>query len=150
MLDKLRETFRSRQRLTPEQYLAKLTARGLHPDGSPILDPIPIAPPIGYKKAPSMVEIVRDMVRSEKLKQEAEAAGHESFEESEDFDVDDEPVQMRSRWENQFDPPLDEILKAGKEALAAKKSAPQAAPGGEGAQPPREPPAPAEAVPEEP
>lgn len=123
VIDKLRETFRPRQRLTPEEYLAKLTRKGLHPDGTPVLDPVPVAPPIGYKKTPSMVEIVRDMVRGERLRQEAIAAGHETFEESEDFDVGDEPELMRSPWENQFDPPLEEILAAGRASLAEKKKA---------------------------
>lgn len=150
VLDKLREAFRPRQRLTPEQYLKKLTARGLHPDGTPIVSNVPLAPPIGYKKQPSMVEIVRDMVRGERLKQEAMAAGHETFEEAEDFEIGDEPELLRSPWENQFDPPIDEVLKAGREAIQARQKAPEPEPGGEGAKPPRKPPAPAAAVPEEP
>lgn len=121
MLDKLLETFRPRHRLTPEEYLAKLTAKGLNPDGTPKLDPVPLAPPIGYKKSPSMVEIVRDMVRSERLAQEALRSGHETFEEAEDFDVGDEPDQMPSPWENEFEPDLKTILEAGKAALAEKE-----------------------------
>lgn len=126
-------------RLTREEYLAKLTARGLHPDGTPILDPTPIAPPIGYKKHPSMVEIVRDMVRSEKLAAEAAAAGHETFEESEDFAVGDDGEQMRSPWENEHDPDLAEILKAGAEVLRERKAREQAE--ATGRKPPRKPPA---------
>lgn len=129
VLSKLREVFRSRPGLTPEEYAAKLLSKGLHPDGTPILDPTPMAPPIGYKKHPSMVEIVRDMVRSERLAQEAANMGHETFEESEDFDVGDEPEQLRSGWENDFDPPLEVLLQAGREALEAKK-------GGAGGVPP--------------
>lgn len=158
VIDKLRETFRPRVRLTPEQYLAKLTRYGLNADGTPKLDPVPLAPPIGYKKAPSMVEIVRDMVRSEKLRAEAEAAGHETFEESEDFDVPDEEPVMRSPWENQFDPPLEELLAAGKAALAEKRSqtspeaptSPKTKSGGAGGTPPRKPPVEAAEAPEEP
>lgn len=102
------EKLKSRRapRLTLEQYAAKLLSRGLHPDGTPILDPVPMAPPIGYKKQPSMVEIVRDMVRSERLAQEAMAADKETFEESEDFDVGDEPGMPASPWANDFDPPV--------------------------------------------
>lgn len=141
VIDKLRETFRPRQRLTVEQYAAKLLAKGLHPDGSQILDPVPMAPPIGYKKTPSMVEIVRDMVRSEKLAQAARESGHETFEESEDFDIGDEPELMRSPWENQFDPPIEELLKAGREAMAAKEAQKEAQAakkkaGGAGGRPP--------------
>lgn len=133
IVDKLRETFRPQFRLTPEEYAQKLLSKGLNPDGTPILDPTPLAPPIGYKKHPSMVEIVRDMVRSEKLAQAARESGAETFEESEDFDVDDEPELMRSPWENDFDPPLETLLQAGREALAARQAA-----GGEGGAPPSE------------
>jgi len=131
---KLLELFRPRHRLTPEEYAKKLLSKGLHPDGSPILDPTPLAPPIGYKKAPSMVEIVRDMVRSEKLAQAAREAGHETFEESEDFDVGDEPDVMTSPWENQYEPDLKDILAAGREAIAQREKAA----GGAGGIPPAE------------
>lgn len=91
-------------RLTLEEYAAKLMAKGLHADGTPVLDPVPMAPPIGYKKQPSMVEIVRDMVRSERLAQEAASADLETFEESEDFDVGDEPGMPATPWVAEFDP----------------------------------------------
>lgn len=120
-------TWRKPKRLTKEEYLQKLTEKGLHADGTPVLDPLPIAPPIGYVKAPSMVEIVRDMVRGERLRQEAEAAGYETFEESEDFDVGDEDVHARSPYENEFDPPIGELLAAGREEVAKKESAAKAA-----------------------
>jgi len=138
--------FRKPKRLTLEEYFAKLKEKGLNQDGSPILDPTPVAPPIGYKKTPSMVEIVRDMVRSEKLAQEAAQSGHETFEESEDFDIGDDPELLRSPYENEFDPPLNELLSAGeaeqrrKQALQEAGTAPQKpAPsdqGGAGGQPP--------------
>lgn len=105
------------RRITQEEYLAKMLAHGKNPDGTVKFDPTPIAPPIGYKKQPSMVEIVREMVRGERLAQAAREGGHETFEESEDFDVDDEPSQLRSEWENDFDPPLAELLKAGQEVV---------------------------------
>lgn len=109
--------------MTVEEYFQKLLSKGLNPDGTPILDPTPMAPPIGYKRHPSMVEIVRDMVRSERLRQEAVEAGHETFEESEDFEIDDDPLPLQSPWENQHDPSLEELLAAGREAMAAKQAA---------------------------
>lgn len=132
--------FRAARRPDPlsiEEYFAKLKEKGLNPDGTQVLDPVPMAPPIGYKKHPSMVEIVRDMVRSEKLAQEALAAGHETFEESEDFDVDDDGPLMRSPWENDHDPSIDELLAAGRQALAARQAAAGES-GGEGGSPPSE------------
>lgn len=58
-------------------------------DGHEQPDPTPMAPPIGYNPQPSLRDQIRDMVRSEKLRLEAEAAGAETFEESNDFDVGD-------------------------------------------------------------
>lgn len=120
MAEKIRQIRKPKQ-LSLEDYAAKLIAKGLNPDGTVMADPVPMAPPIGYKKHPSMVEIVRDMVRSERLAQEVAASGSETFEESEDFDIDDEYL-LHSQWENDFDPPLSEILKAGQEAIAAREA----------------------------
>lgn len=109
-----------------EEYLAKLVARGLNEDGTAKLDPTPMAPPIGYKKHPSIFEVVRNMVTSEKLAQQAREAGAETFEESEDFEVGDEPDMLPSPWVNEFDPPLQELVKAGEEVVKERaKKAPK-------------------------
>lgn len=148
--------FRKPKRLSLEEYFAKLKAKGLNEDGSPVLDPTPIAPPIGYKKTPSMVEIVRDMVRSEKLAQEALASGHETFEESEDFDIGDDPELMRSPYENEFDPPLTELLSAGQAEQRRKQALEEAGTAPQKPKPPKEggaggkPPAQVPTAPEEP
>lgn len=114
------------------------------------LDPTPIAPPLGYKKQPSLVEQIRHMVKSEALAAAAAAAGAETFEESEDFEVDDElgVIDPHSPWENDFDPPAKEIAKAvgdhRREEAARKAYKPpgDAKPaGGGGAQPPSDGPA---------
>lgn len=108
-------------RLGKDAYFKKLESKHIDPDtGSFIPDPTPMAPPIGYKKQPSMVELVREMVRSERLRQEVEAAGQETFEEAEDFDIGDDPPDLKSGWENDFDPPLEELMSAGREALKEK------------------------------
>lgn len=69
-------------------------------------DPIPLSPPIGYKKHPSLAEQIRSMVRSERLSQEARQAGMETFDEADDFDVG-EDYDPRSPYEENFDPPVD-------------------------------------------
>lgn len=106
--------------LSEDDYRDKLRALGFNDEGKFIPDSVPVAPPLGYKRQPSMVEIVRNMVRSEKLAEEARNAGAETFEESEDFDIDDEPEDLRSGWETEFDPPLDEIQRAVEEERAAQ------------------------------
>lgn len=72
--------------------------------GRELLDPRPVAPPVGFKRQPSMVEHIRALVRSEALRQAAEAEGAESFEEADDFDVG-EDYEPRTEYEAVFDPP---------------------------------------------
>lgn len=116
-------------RMTEEEYLEKMLAKSKAPDGSEVLDPTPMAPPIGYVKQPSMVEIVRNMVRSEKLALLAAEAGMETFEESEDFDVGDEAEDLLSGFENEFDPPISEVREAVEQARKAREAAVEASKG---------------------
>ena len=85
-----------------EEYLDEKNRR-LTPDGLEIPDPTPIAPPIGYVKQPSLVAQIRAMVRSEKLRLEAEAMGAETFEDADDFDVGDD-FDPTSPYEADFEP----------------------------------------------
>lgn len=62
----------------------------LNARGQEIPDPTPMAPPVGYKKQKSMVDIVRDMVRSEHLRRDIAAQGFETFEDADDFEVGDD------------------------------------------------------------
>lgn len=98
----------------------------LDAEGREILDTTPIAPPIGFHQQPSMFEYVREMVRSERLKAELEAQGLESFEEADDFDVDDD-FDPTTPYENDFDPPAKELAQAGKEVVASKAKQPSVA-----------------------
>jgi len=110
-----------RPALDVSDYAVKLKEKGLKLDGTMDVSNVPIAPPIGYKKQPSMVEIVRDMVRSERLRQAALDSGHETFEEADDFDVGDDPDVLRSPYENEFDPPVEELMRVGREELARRE-----------------------------
>jgi len=69
-----------------------------------IPDPKPLAPPLGYKREPSLAERIREMVRGERLAAEARASGKETFEEADDFAIDDE-FDPNSPYEEDFDPP---------------------------------------------
>lgn len=75
----------------------------LDADGKFYGNPVPLEPPIGYKKTPSLHEQIRDMVRSEKLRQEVEAAGFETMDEADDFEVGDD-YDPTSPYEYNFDP----------------------------------------------
>lgn len=123
VVEKVKQTLRDFRR--PKQmdlvdYIAKLRDRGLNDAGQLIPDSTPIAPPIGYKRQPTMVEIVRDMVRNERLAQDLAAGGVETFEDADDFDVGDDGEDLKSGFENDFDPPVKELVAAGAEELKRK------------------------------
>lgn len=108
--------------------------------GREIPDPTPMAPPVGYKKQPSMVDHIRSMVRSELLRQSVAAEGLETFEEAEDFDVGDD-YDPTTPYEAVFDPPPP-APETPPAAPAAAPSAPPAAPPSDGPAAPTAPSAP--------
>lgn len=112
---------RGQYRLTEEEYLKKLIEKGIGEDGHAIMDSVPLAPPIGYKEQPSMIELVRNMIRGERLRQEAMQAGFETMEEADDFDIEDDPEPLYSGYENDLDPPMSELMQAGREEIERKK-----------------------------
>lgn len=85
-------------------------------------DPVPMAPPVGYVKQRTMVEVVRDLVKSERLRQEAEEADADTFEEADDFDVGDD-YEPASPYENEFEPPIS-ALRQTQEAQQAQAPTP--------------------------
>lgn len=68
-----------------------------------IPDPTPMAPPIGYKKQPSMQELIRDMIKNERIASELASAGVETFEEADDFEIPDDPVDPSTPYEADFE-----------------------------------------------
>lgn len=92
--------------------------------GRELLDPRPLAPPVGYQKQPSMIEHIRAMVRSEALRQAAEAHGAESFEDADDFDVGDD-YDPTSPYEGEFEPIDYQALRAREAQEAENKKGPQ-------------------------
>lgn len=72
--------------------------------GREIPDPIPMAPPVGYQKPFSMVDHLRDIVRRE-ISAAAQSQEMETFEEADDFDIEDELLDPHTPYEAVFDPP---------------------------------------------
>lgn len=101
---------------TPEEIIYKkgnesdfvhakpITNARLDPTGRERVSSIPLAPPVGYIRQPSLAQQIRDMVRSEQLAAEARNAGYETFEEADDFEVDD--FDPSSPYEEVFEPEL--------------------------------------------
>lgn len=73
-------------------------------DGKEYGDPVPKAPPVGVRRPVPLQDQIRAMVRRE-LSDRAYEAGYESFEESDDFDIDDDPADPHTPYEAVFDPP---------------------------------------------
>lgn len=65
-----------------------------------VLDPTPVAIPLKYTRMSRHNETIRQMIRSE-LSRVAEDAGHETFEEADDFEIDD--LDPTSPYEQEFE-----------------------------------------------
>ncbi len=76
----------------------------LNKDGHEVPDQTPLTLPSGFKRPETLAEQVQRLVRTH-VSREAAAAGAETFDESEDFDVGDD-IDPSSPYEAQFDPIL--------------------------------------------
>lgn len=108
-----------------QQLEAIEAAIAAHPKGKPlndrgelVPDPRPMAPPIGYKKQPSMVDIIREQIRLAGL--EAANAGFETFEEADDYDVGDEDPRSPYELEESLEVPASVLRARAAEAVAAE------------------------------
>lgn len=86
------------------------------------VDPTPLAPPVGFIRHPSLAEQIRDMVRSERLAHDLDAQGVESFEESDDFEIPDDPRDPATPYEENFDIPVSELRRRQQEDLETLKA----------------------------
>ena len=77
----------------------------LDKNGHEVPDPTPVAMPAGFKRPETLAEQVQRLVRRD-ISYRAEALGLETFEDAEDFDVDDENHDPSTPYETHFDPIL--------------------------------------------
>lgn len=73
--------------------------------GREVPDPNPVAVPAGFQVPETLDEQIRRLVRGA-VSQQAQEQGLETFEESEDFDIDDDMFDPSSPYEEVFDPVL--------------------------------------------
>lgn len=78
--------------------MAKLNDRGHE-----ILDNTPIEIPLGWRKPESLTEQMRRLIRTE-MSIRAQDQGFETFEEADDFDVDEDDPLPQSEWEMTYEP----------------------------------------------
>jgi len=73
--------------------------------GEEIPDSTPVALPVGYERPIPLGERIRSLIRSEALKREVEAAGAETFDEADDFEIpDDDTFDRATPYEDRFEP----------------------------------------------
>ncbi len=72
--------------------------------GREIPDPTPMSLPVGFKIPETLDEQIQRLVRNQ-VSRNADEKGFETFDEAEDFDVDDE-IDPNSPFEMEFDPVL--------------------------------------------
>lgn len=71
--------------------------------GEELLDPRPMSVAVGFKRPPSLAEMVKNLVRNERVQRDFETHGIETFDEADDFEVGDD-LDPSSPWEESFDP----------------------------------------------
>lgn len=86
-----------------DQYGVAVKAQ-LDDAGNEVGDPTPLAPPAHLRRQMTMSEQIQQMIRRE-VSLRAQDLGYETFEEAEDFDVDDDVRDPHTPYEAVFDPP---------------------------------------------
>lgn len=76
------------------------------------VDSTPMAVPVGLRKPESMDERIRRIVSHSHQKALSDA-GYETFEEADDFDIADDPVDALTPWEQDFDLSAVQAVDAG-------------------------------------
>lgn len=96
----------------------RLQVMEMHPKGKPLTadgmeypSPIPLEPPLGYRRAPTLSEQIRDQIKLAKLIQESQENEMETFEEADDFDIGDD-YDPTSPYEADFDPLPEDVRAA--------------------------------------
>lgn len=94
--------------------------------GQEIPDPTPVAMPINFRRPESLVDMMRRLIRTE-VSQHAESLEAESFEEANDFDVDEENIEDRNTPYQDMgsDEELQDATPEGKEPSVAAPAAEQ-------------------------
>lgn len=77
----------------------------LNDAGQETLDPRPVEIPAGFKRPETTTEIMQRLIRTT-LSEQASERGEETFEEANDFEVEDETFEPGTPYEAVFDPIL--------------------------------------------
>ncbi|UOF80224.1 hypothetical protein [Microviridae sp.] len=87
-------------------------------------DPTPIELPIGYEAPESLAEMIARMIRAEDYRKMSEAAGVESFDEADDFEMEEDEFksehEMSQMQEEYYVPPVSEKMEGEEKPQAPK------------------------------
>lgn len=94
--------------------------------GQEIMDPTPMSIPVNFKRPEPLGDMIRRLVRKQ-ISEAAVAKGMESFDDADDFNIPDDPVDPLSPYEDEFEgdnkPAINEpkvnLIKLKKKAAAA-------------------------------
>lgn len=111
-------------RMSPEEYRVKLGLKRLTEDGAEKPNPVPMEPPVGYKKQPSIFENMRALVQAE-LARKAAQEGFDTEEEDENFEIEEdrEPLSRHTYTEMDEEYVRSAVELTNKEIEKRKKSA---------------------------
>lgn len=134
--------WRQPPQMSADDYMEKMAERRMEVDGSEIPDPVPLEPPVGYVKKPSMFETMREMVKREMaMRMQNDADGGDGDVDDDDYEEEDDfPRSHREYseeddvWVRQTAAELAERRKSASESREAPPASPAAPP-----QPPAEP-----------
>lgn len=79
---------------------------GYNRNGEEIPDSRPVALPVGFTRPKSIQETIHSLMRNEEFRRRLDETGVETFEESDDFEVEDssDDITRGSPYEQDFDP----------------------------------------------
>lgn len=124
----------SKKNVEPEYWLPPVfdadgvqASSGIGSDGKEYPDPVPMAPPVGYSAPPDLMTMIRSMIKSEEIRRKLDEDGFETFEEADDFDIEDDPLDPMTAYEKIFYPE-DERSAPGSNGMAGPQAGAAAAP----------------------
>lgn len=101
-------------------------------------DPTPMAIPIGAKRPERLQDQIARLVRNHDIQRTLAAAGMETFQDADDFDIEDDPIDPTTPYESDFDHanihamdrgvvrhPTSEEIKNSKETLSRFRKKPK-------------------------
>lgn len=74
--------------------------------GEEILDPTPIALPVGFTRPRSLQDTMKKLVQDELIRRDLQAHEIETFEEADDFDVEEQDPLESTPYEDCFEPAI--------------------------------------------